>query len=174
MRNTVWNYLHLWRVNFNYYDRCRHEMERLNSVLKFGSAFVTMVAIACWGYFPKQSLLWAGLITLTQVTSLYAECTDLSGKILRLNYWSEDAYKTINKITSLWDEVDELSDHEIRKRMDELRDEWSALDARFIRGINPYKGKVLEKAEEEADDFLKVVHIANHGNNDEKQEEVVL
>lgn len=109
---------------------------------------------------------------MSQVISLYAECTKLSEKVMRLGYWGEDAQKIINKIMTLWDEVDELSDSVIRDRLQSLRNEWTTLDARFLHGINPYNNKVLGLAEKEAKELMKNVYIANHGTYVESNEEV--
>lgn len=174
MRTTVWNYIYLWYVNLFYYGRYRNKLEHRNSVLKFGSSFVTMAAIACWGYWPDFSTLWMALITFTQISSLYAECTDLSGKIMRLNYWTEDARKIINKITDLWDEINNLDDDEIQVRLRAIRDEWSVLDSRFLLGIDSYNGKILALAETEAKDLLNSLHIANYGDHTKSQEEVTV
>lgn len=172
MRDAVWNHIYLWYVNVFYYGRYRNKLERRNSALKFGSSFVTMAAIACWGYWPGLSVLWMALITFTQVASLYTECADLSGKIMRLNYWTEDARKTINKITDLWDKIDDLNDDEIRIQLRAIRDEWGALDSRFLLGIDSHNSEVLALAESEAKDLLNNLHIANHGADAESQQEV--
>lgn len=172
MRDAVWNHIYLWQVNILYYGRLRHQLDRRNSALKFGSTAITMVTVACWSYWPNFSALWMALITFTQVASLYAECTDLSGKIMRLNYWTEDARKTINKITDLWDKIDDLDDDEIRIHLQAIRDEWGALDSRFLLGIDSHNSEVLALAESEAKDLLNNLHIANHGPDAESQQEV--
>lgn len=172
MRDTVWNLLYFYQFNFFYYGRWRHILERRNSRLKFGSALVTMVAIACWSHWHTLSVLWTALISLTQVLSLYAEYAGLSEKVMRLRYWGEDAQKTINKITALWDEVNDISDSEIRDRLQILRDEWSTLDARFLHGINPYNDEVLKLADKEVHEFIENILLANHGPKDKSREEI--
>lgn len=174
MRNTVWNHIYFWQFNLLYYDRLCHKLERRNSLLKFGSALATIIVIAFWGSFPGLFILWTVLVTLSQVISLYAECTKLSEKVMRLRYWAEDAQKIANRITALWDEIDDIPDSEMRCRLQTLRDEWSVLDTRFLYGIDPYNSKVRRLAEEEAHDLLNNVYIANHGTDAESKEEVTI
>lgn len=174
MRDTVWNYIYFWQYNILYYGRVRHKLERRNSRLKFGSALFTIIVIAFWGSYPRLFVLWTVLVTLSQVISLYAECTKLSEKVMRLRFWAEDAQKIANKITALWDEIDEIPDSEMCVRIQTLRDEWSTLDARFLQGIDPYNSKVRRLAEEEAHDLLKNVYIANHEADAESKQEVTI
>lgn len=174
MRNTVWNYIYFLQVNLNYYSHWYYKLVHLNFFLKFGSALGTIIAIVCWSCWPNHPIRWTLLVTAGQILSLYAEYASLPEKIMRLSYCTEDTQKIINKATALWDEIDEITDSEIRGRLQALRDEWSSLDARFLHGITPYDSKVLELAEEEANDLLKNVFIANHEDNAESKEEVTI
>ena len=151
-------------------------MELLNSRLKFGSALGTVIAVACWSSWSCLSPLWIALVTLAQVLSLYAECASLSEKVMCLKYWAEDAQKTANKLTALWLEIkiDEIAEFDIWKRFQDLQDEWSALDARFLHGIDSYNRKVLELAQEEATHFMDNVLCANHKTDNKSQKEVVI
>lgn len=159
--------MYKFRYDLEYYYLCFSRCLKVKSFIQIATAVISSAAIGAWVTWTDLAFIWGCIIVISQVATAIYDVLPIKKRTDSLSGLISQAELLYNEIEDSWRKIDihNYSDDKINSLLSNYENKWAITCNKALAGeMLPQNDKLREKAEKEAETYLKIFREGDSDN----------